>query len=691
MAKLLPPYVDGKLPAQSDIACLKIPYRLNRAVGINDFDSVVIKIKDLNTNEDVSAGYSYNSDSSVKGSVAVFTFEQPFGSQIECKLEYGKHYKVQLAFKKSLEEGYYSTVGVFKLGTPGVSVIVNLISSITNTFPFFLQGRYDPVSYDSTEKAYSYRFIIKDSDDELLESSEELFTPFYAVKMRPEEETIYKIIMETTTINGFLSQSKSYGVQREWATTGLTIGPSDVENGYNRVEFTPEANKLYLFEASGGRYIQDFVAETSETLILIDSNAEHGSTETYHIYEINSQGQPECEYYTNEVYTAFDDIFLSDEDRSVCIKYNPQVSSFKTNILESKQETLGGQYPYFFRNGTVMYNEFPISGLISRLAEPSADSETRTETNAGSQSSSDWSTNLTHENFAAERNYKMSLLKWLNNGKTKLFRSPAEGNYYVRLMGVSLSPNQTLGRMLHTFNCTAYEVEAPKNKMFQNEDKLSVPLIKAPKTVVTRQVQPGYFSLAVDKVENVRYDGVTENGVTAYEDSVTIYTVNGKSKTIDQRVDISFADETGVIQIAGFSSRGGILSYAEAQSSFEKVEIIEYFYERIKDDKLFEEITIGNHIDKIVIYCDEKAIVENKDINAPWDDNNIWQPSLAFRYATNSSEVDAGGIPLGKYKKESDEITYIEDEVVVTEPTFSQLWIAPGVRVRVYRTVEASS
>jgi len=45
----------------------------------------------------------------------------------------------------------------------------------------------------------------------------------------------------------------------------------------------------------------------------------------------------------------------------------------------------------------------------------------------------------------------------LNNGKVKLFKSPAEGNYLVRLMDNSLAPNNTIGRMLHTANGTAYE------------------------------------------------------------------------------------------------------------------------------------------------------------------------------------------------------------------------------------------
>jgi hypothetical protein len=45
----------------------------------------------------------------------------------------------------------------------------------------------------------------------------------------------------------------------------------------------------------------------------------------------------------------------------------------------------------------------------------------------------------------------LEVLEWLNNGEAKIFRSPTEGNYIVRLMNVSLTPNDTLGRMLHTF------------------------------------------------------------------------------------------------------------------------------------------------------------------------------------------------------------------------------------------------
>lgn len=62
-------------------------------------------------------------------------------------------------------------------------------------------------------------------------------------------------------------------------------------------------------------------------------------------------------------------------------------------------------------------------------------------------------------NIYSEREFKLEVLEWLTNGQPKLFKSPNEGNYLVRLMNVSLSPQDQLGRMLHNFSCTAYEID----------------------------------------------------------------------------------------------------------------------------------------------------------------------------------------------------------------------------------------
>jgi len=39
-----------------------------------------------------------------------------------------------------------------------------------------------------------------------------------------------------------------------------------------------------------------------------------------------------------------------------------------------------------------------------------------------------------------------------------LFRSSTEGNYCVALLNSTLTPIDSLGRMLHSFNCNAYEI-----------------------------------------------------------------------------------------------------------------------------------------------------------------------------------------------------------------------------------------
>jgi len=62
-------------------------------------------------------------------------------------------------------------------------------------------------------------------------------------------------------------------------------------------------------------------------------------------------------------------------------------------------------------------------------------------------------TDIIDANIYLERQFKLAVLDWLNNGEVKLFRSPQEGNYIVRLMNTTLAPNDSLSRMLHTFTC----------------------------------------------------------------------------------------------------------------------------------------------------------------------------------------------------------------------------------------------
>lgn len=230
-------------------------------------------------------------------------------------------------------------------------------------------------------------------------------------------------------------------------------------------------------------YISSYqYAFESDSCKIKDFTVEQGITYKYCFREFNAAGIQSNRTFSNEVFCDFEDMFLYDGERQLKIRFNPKVSSLKITRLETKSDTIGNRYPFIFRNGVVGYKEFPISGLISYLMDDNnlflnkkddlnilsgTDSE-----RIGSpvdQDSDDvilgksWELSQTVNslgyNIRAERRFKLKVLEWLGDGKIKLFRSPTEGNYLVRLMNISLSPEDKLGRMIHTFSSTAYEVE----------------------------------------------------------------------------------------------------------------------------------------------------------------------------------------------------------------------------------------
>lgn len=162
----------------------------------------------------------------------------------------------------------------------------------------------------------------------------------------------------------------------------------------------------------------------------------------------------------------FEDMFLFDGNRQLKIRFNPKVTSFKSTVLESKVNTLGGKYPFVFRNGNVEYKEFPVAGLLSLISDPNERFLKGIQTTkllyrsqaTGEEIIGPGDTHVTMDNLRREREFKMEALSWLTNGQPKLFRSPSEGNFIIRMINVSMSPLNVVGRMLHSFTGTAYEI-----------------------------------------------------------------------------------------------------------------------------------------------------------------------------------------------------------------------------------------
>ena len=223
-------------------------------------------------------------------------------------------------------------------------------------------------------------------------------------------------------------------------------------------------------------------AQTPSTYSFRDMTVEHGRKYKYGLQQTNIWGLISSRIESEPYEVSFEDMFLYDGDKLLKIRFNPKVDTFKTTILEQKSDTIGGRFPYITRNGNTYYKEFPIGGLIASEMDPDQMFHSRIQGVAHRHSTSarvedqydkdgnlialsdmpengmrDWRA-FSDENILLEREFKLAVLDWLNNGKPKLFKSPYEGNYIVRLMKNTLQPVEELGRMLHTFTSEAYEI-----------------------------------------------------------------------------------------------------------------------------------------------------------------------------------------------------------------------------------------
>lgn len=171
------------------------------------------------------------------------------------------------------------------------------------------------------------------------------------------------------------------------------------------------------------------------------------------------------------VMVSFEDMFLTVKDRQLKIKFNPTVSSFKRTIQESRADTLGSKYPYIRRNGYMNYVQFPIGGLISFFMDEDELFTSRDKlfgTHLKNYANYNDTNKITNQNnYVYEKKFRNAVMDFLYDGEPKLFRSPTEGNFVIKVMDVSLSPETQLGRYIYSFSGTAYEIAGATVKDLQ--------------------------------------------------------------------------------------------------------------------------------------------------------------------------------------------------------------------------------
>ena len=109
-----------------------------------------------------------------------------------------------------------------------------------------------------------------------------------------------------------------------------------------------------------------------------DPTVEAGRAWNYRIqfyYEDYQEGAWVITYASNNaenkepVLLLTEDMFLVTKGSILKIRYNPEVTTFKRNVVDVVSPTLGGAYPFVRRNGAQIYRTFNINGLISYQQE----------------------------------------------------------------------------------------------------------------------------------------------------------------------------------------------------------------------------------------------------------------------------------------------------------------------------------
>lgn len=396
---LAAPIINGTLPAfylENGIAKITIPFSMNRSVSVNDISGFSLKLKNVQGSSYLLTKQTTKFDD--VNQVVSFEFNK---EELDNNLFIGLFYKAQLAYiDRNNIVGYYSTVGILKYTTKPDVFIEGMRTSLNNGHIYDYTGVYSQFGRDASEKAYSYRFLVSDIDNNIIEDSGWLIhnnskdmnhyesTDKFSFNNDMIEGEKYKISYSVRTNNNLEISSPDYKiiakktVQSNLNKTKINVD-LNYDNAYINITFEGEKDNYGYEIPVSGYYVLSRASEDTNytqwdeinrfTLAgqrpskksFQDFTIEQGKNYKYSIQQYNNKGLFSERVYSNVIHSDFEDIFLFDGTKQLKIKYNPKVSSFKIDRLEAKQDTLGSKYPFIFRNGNVEYKEFPISGLIS--------------------------------------------------------------------------------------------------------------------------------------------------------------------------------------------------------------------------------------------------------------------------------------------------------------------------------------
>ena len=181
---------------------------------------------------------------------------------------------------------------------------------------------------------------------------------------------------------------------------------------------------------------------------------------------------------SNPVMGEWEDVFLvAANGQQLKLKYDFQISSANVTIGESKTDTIGSRYPFIRRNGAMYYRTFQCSGLITGFMDNNERLFIQPEelfyntsimNNYYKTPRHQIQEHVNQYDYTYEREFREKVIEFLYDDKVKLFKSLQEGNILVKLMNISLTPKNELGRLLYNFSAQAVEIGEPTLSVLNN-------------------------------------------------------------------------------------------------------------------------------------------------------------------------------------------------------------------------------
>ena len=206
--KLFPPVVESTIPAFTNY--LIIPFSLGIGTGMEDFNKIKLVVKDGYSNKQVLS--TVKLDSAIQQANGAYYIEHDISSNSSFKN--GNYYKIQIAFQKDDETGFFSETMIGKkIQDPQLTLdILNNYTSYKGICPihnFEKVFSYEFNLYENEEKIGSSGVLIhKGNKDTLTQCIDE-----WEHNISFNGEKNYRIEYTITTINGYqktLSKDISY-------------------------------------------------------------------------------------------------------------------------------------------------------------------------------------------------------------------------------------------------------------------------------------------------------------------------------------------------------------------------------------------------------------------------------------------------------------------------------------------------